>query len=216
MPKTQEDTTTDQKIARCIIETPAATIREIASETGMSDSTVQRHREKLITDGVLLPNATVVKNWPAVGFKMRFRIDILINQLELRNETKGGGPECEGCPDDIKPAKPINSQEQLAAFIKEKLVNYVAWRIETGKEASDRPAAKAAVGASLTAEQFRSAIMVQDVTILLGHHADLSVTVRANSMTAIRKFVTSGLRMMRGITATSTAHEVWSYMEVDL
>jgi DNA-binding Lrp family transcriptional regulator len=209
MSKTSSMTTRDmddQKIAHRLIGDPAATNDDIATLSGLSKSTVQRRRSQMEDDGVLSRD-TQIKAWRAVGFGLRFRIDILINQHELR---KGGGPE-DG-PDKVKPSKPINSQELLATFIKEKLVDYVAWRIEEGLEADDRnPRAT-----TLTPEEFKESIVVQDVTILLGHHADLAATVRARNVPAVRKFVTSGLRMMRGIATTSTAHEVWSYMEIDL
>jgi DNA-binding Lrp family transcriptional regulator len=198
----------DQKIARCLIEDPTATNDDIVERSkGLSKSTVQRHRSQMEEEGVL-SRGTQITDWTAVGFGLRFRIDILINQLELR---QGGGPDG-SFPDKLKTPDPINSQERLAIFIKERLVDYVAWRIETTQEKDDRhPNALA-----LTAEQFKQSIVVQDVTILLGHHADLAVTVRARNIPAVRKFVTSGLRMMRGITTTSTANEVWSYMEVGL
>jgi DNA-binding Lrp family transcriptional regulator len=178
----------------------------LPSKSGLSKSTVQRRRSQMEDQGVLSRD-TQIKAWRAVGFGLRFRIDILINQHELR---EGGGPA--DSPDAIKPSKPINSQERLATFIKDKLVDYVAWRIEKGLEPDDRnPNAT-----TMTPKEFKESIVVQDVTILLGHHADLAATVRARTVPAVRKFVTSGLRMMRGIATTSTAHEVWSYLEIDL
>jgi DNA-binding Lrp family transcriptional regulator len=199
----------DQLIALHLIEDPSATDDDIVSRTKFSKSTVQRHRSEMEKDGVLLSKASLIRDWAVIGFPLRFRVDILINQLELRNELQGGGPE--DCPDNIKPSRPVNTQEGLALFIKQKLTEYVAWRIESNKEEDGRNHSD-----RLTADEFRKSIVVQDVTILLGHHADLAVTLRAKNIAAMRKFVTSGLRMMRGITGTSTAHEVWSCVDGDL
>ena len=212
MSKTSPFDEKDRDIARYLSEHPDATIPEIADGVGIPEGTVEHRRSKMVKAGVLQPAATFVRSWSAVGLPWRFRIDIMINQLELRDGTNGGGPG--DCPPYLKPATPIDSQERLASFIKDKLVDYVAWRITEGKEIEDRPSIKHS--SSLTAEQFKSSIIVQDVTILLGHTADLSAMVRSSSLGAIRKFVTSGLRMMKGISATSTAHEVWSYMDMDL
>lgn len=56
-------------------------------------------------------------------------------------------------------------------------------------------------------------LLIENVTILLGHHADLSATVWVKDTEVLRKFVTDELRGGGGIQDTSTALEAWSVQE---
>ena len=53
-------------------------------------------------------------------------------------------------------------------------------------------------------------VLVEDVCVLLGDPADLSVTVRAENMNQIFEFITTELRTIDGITETTTCVESWS------
>lgn len=195
----------DQQIARYLVADPTATDESIASSLSIHKNTVQRRRRTMQDEHVLAP-ATEVLDWRAIGFPFRYRIDIQVNPVALRDEKQGGAPE--DCPDELKPGFPINTQERLARFIRSNLVHYVTWRLKHHKEDSDRPRNEF--------QDFAKLLIVHDVTILLGHQADLSVMVRAKTQAALRKFVTSGLRMMRGVNSTDTSQEAWSCIEGDL
>jgi DNA-binding Lrp family transcriptional regulator len=64
--------------------------------------------------------------------------------------------------------------------------------------------------------QYRGALIVQDVIILLGSPADLCVLLRARDHHAVLDFVTSGLRGLGVVESTTTFHAAWSCAEGDL
>ena len=57
---------------------------------------------------------------------------------------------------------------------------------------------------------FKERVLVENVEILLGNPADLSITVRAASHEYAFDFVTRGLRSLPGIRGTSTCQIAWS------
>ena len=67
--------------------------------------------------------------------------------------------------------------------------------------------------AEIVPKQFRGRLVVEDVAILLGHDADLSLTIRVKDQKVVLDFVTEGLRMLGGVDATMTSFESWSYGE---
>jgi DNA-binding Lrp family transcriptional regulator len=64
-------------------------------------------------------------------------------------------------------------------------------------------------------EPFKGKLICDDVAILLGDRADLSIRLRARNADNIREFVTGkdGLRNLPQIQNTPTAREVWSTAE---
>jgi DNA-binding Lrp family transcriptional regulator len=193
---------TDQRIARFLIDHPTATDDTIAAKLNLHKNTVQRRKHAMVEEKVIAPSAAVL-DWAAIGFPFRYRIDIQIEPLALRHAESSD--EDAGPPDwPDKSARKIKSQEQFARFIQSDLVKYVAWRIKEGMEED------VAEGW----ENFADQVIVHDVVILLGHAADMYLTLRAKNQTAVRKFVTAGLRMMRGVHTTTTSQEVWSCAEV--
>jgi DNA-binding Lrp family transcriptional regulator len=86
----------------------------------------------------------------------------------------------------------IKTQEELAAFIMNGLP----------KEKIDN-----------TEKTFGDGVLVENVTILLGHRADLSAVVWTTDRDVLTRFVTDGLRQTAGIQNTNTALEAWSVQE---
>ena len=63
---------------------------------------------------------------------------------------------------------------------------------------------------------YKGSLIVQDVIILLGSPADLSVALRAKDHHAVLDFVTVGLRSLGAVDSTTTFHAAWSRAEGDL
>jgi DNA-binding Lrp family transcriptional regulator len=59
-------------------------------------------------------------------------------------------------------------------------------------------------------KKYEGRIFVLDVSMLLGHEADLSITVLARGTKAIRDFITNGLRILGGVARSSTSEEIWT------
>jgi hypothetical protein len=70
---------------------------------------------------------------------------------------------------------------------------------------------------TVTKKKFsRNDLILENVTILLGQQADLTVTLRARDQEAVLTFVVDGLRTMRGVRMTSTSHEAWSCVDGEM
>ena len=199
----------DRRIALYLVHNPTATNDKIAQHVGKHVNTVRPIVQDL-KERVLSASFQVL-DWDAIGLGLRYRVDILINQRRL---LKGGGPEdhndflTAGLVNHkfVTYAENVNTQERLARFIMYHLVDYVAWRLATATE-TRRERSREAL------ENYAERIYVEDVTILLGHQADLCVAVRVHNSNVIRRFVTDGLRLLAGINTTSTSQEVWSCYE---
>lgn len=100
----------DEQILAFIIRNPDATVEEIAAETNIPGSTVQKRLSDLLKDRVLA-RQIVVQNWQLAGYSLSYRIDIKINQRVLRSGH--GGLEEDG--------NQINSQKKLASYIRDRL-----------------------------------------------------------------------------------------------
>ena len=61
--------------------------------------------------------------------------------------------------------------------------------------------------------RFRDRLIVENIHILLGGKADLSVHLRAKHHTVIVDFVTDALRRIRGVEDTSIIQQGWSAVE---
>ena len=61
--------------------------------------------------------------------------------------------------------------------------------------------------------RFADKILVEDVVILLGSPADLSVSLRAADHHTVLDFITNGLCSIDGVESTTTFHAVWSTTE---
>jgi DNA-binding Lrp family transcriptional regulator len=59
---------------------------------------------------------------------------------------------------------------------------------------------------------FKDWVVIEDIMILLGNPADLSIMVRVPSHEDIFEFVTMGLRTCPGVMNTSTSYVSWSIM----
>jgi DNA-binding Lrp family transcriptional regulator len=213
-----------RRIALLLIHNPGATNNFISQKVGKHINTVAPIVQELKQS--VLSESFHVLDWEAIGLGLRYRVDILINQRRLLN---GGGPEDIGkfLSSErveklfLRHAENVNSQERLARFIMYHLVDYVAWRLEGGSEAkTDNTAKPEDTGnpvrpakSSEALKNYTERIYVEDVTILLGHQADLSAAVRVHNSDVIRRFVTDGLRLLAGINSTSTSQEVWSCFE---
>ena len=198
----------ERRIARYLIENPDADNKKIAADLGLHINTVQPIAKQLKTE--ILSASFQVLDWDALGLGLRYRIDIQINQRHLR---QGGGPEdleeflSQRPPEHFaKYARDIRTQERLALFIWHHLANYVAWRIEDAVAKEDEKSKESLAN-------YAARVHIEDVVILLGGQADLSVAVRVHNAAIIRKFVTDGLRMMSGINSTTTSQEMWSCFE---
>jgi DNA-binding Lrp family transcriptional regulator len=145
----------------------------IANETGINESQVRYAREAMIQRGWIKVNPRV--DLSTLGFPERYRVDIWIDQRQLKGKM-GGMPQ-----DETK----IENQREMALY----LINKVAKRAE-----------------------FKSNILIEDILILLGGPADLTVIVRATTNDAMLDFVTEGLRMCGGIEKTATCLEQRSYL----
>lgn len=130
-------------------------------------STIQKRVNKLKEMGVVKEIYTV--NLKKIGYPLRFRIDIVVDPVDLREE-KGKG---------------INSQRKLAKYIVEELA---------------------------TEEKYAGRIIVDDVFILLGGQADMSLDIRSSDNEIVSEFVTESLRKTYGIRNTMTVHLTESYM----
>lgn len=176
----------DQRIARILLEDPTLTPREVAKTLGKRVQVVYRRIDKMQEDG-RLRRSFAIADWEAIGLPLRFRIDIQIVQNALFDPEVGGGPS------DHKDK--LKTQEAVASFILLDLVRHLARTVKDEHRLHN----------------LEEQLFVEDVTILLGSpNADLCVIVRARSHAAILRFVTSGLRMMRGVSATATYQEAWS------
>ena len=86
----------------------------------------------------------------------------------------------------------IHNQQELAAFIMNVLPNQKIGDAE---------------------KTFGDGLLVENVTILLGHRADLSAIVWVRDKNVLTRFVTDGLRQSAGVQNTNTALEAWSVRE---
>lgn len=107
---------TDRNILRCFIQNPRTTVQGLVEQLDqqyklpLSESAVQKRLSDLQSQH-RLERAMLVRDWAAVGFPFRYRIDVKANMRELR--LGRGGP-----PDD---AQAVDSQKGLCSYIKDVL-----------------------------------------------------------------------------------------------
>lgn len=183
----------DQLIARHFVTNPEATETEVSEATRLNLTKVQRRVSKMIEHQVLV-RRTDINDWAALGYPFRHRIDVHVDQEALRD-----GPDY-GAPKDQVPAERVDNWRSLARYVMKDLIAFV--------EGCSRPVTNKKLS--------KNDLIVQNVTILLGQQADLSVTVRARTPDAVLSFVVDGLRAMRGVRMTTTSHEAWSYIDGEL
>ncbi len=171
----------DRDIVACFRQDPGMTYEVIAKQLTAKPSTVEKRVRRLIRREVL--KRTVELNWQKLGYEFRYRIDILINSEKIRR-NKGRSRDTKATT-RANDARQFDSQEHLAQYIKDRLI----------------PALEKNHGGAFTAN-----LIVEDVVILLGGSADLSVTLWAKDLHLARLFVTEGLRKLPGVNQTSTAH----------
>ena len=187
-----------QLIARYFLKHPEAPVdqaaRDLASAIG-SISTAERRIRKMKADAIL-SERTMVIDWEALGYLFQYRIDVHIDQEALHE------PEFYGAPPGEKPHEAVDNWRRLVQYIMKDLIPFV----------EKIPAAK-----TISKKKFsKDDVILENVTILLGQQADLTVTVRAQSQDAVMTFVVDGLRAMRGVKTTSASHEAWSYTQGEL
>ena len=146
-------------------------------------------------DAILSERTTII-DWEALGYPFQYRIDVHVDQEALHE------PEFYGAPPGEKPHEPVDSWRRLVQHVMKDLIPFVE-RIPAAKTISKKKFSKADV-------------ILENVTILLGQQANLTVTVRARSQDAVMMFVVDGLRAMRGVKTTSASHEAWPYTHGDL
>ena len=101
----------DVKIAEIIIRNPQITVESIAEFLGIPESTVSKRLADMLRERQLA-RIIEIRDWTAFGYPLRYRIDIKVNQRELRM-GRGGPPEAD--------APKIANQKQLATYIKDTL-----------------------------------------------------------------------------------------------
>ena len=187
-----------QLIARYFMKHPEApadqAARDLASAIG-SSSTAERRIRKMKADAILSERTTII-DWEALGYPFQYRIDVHVDQEALHE------PEFYGAPPGEKPHDPIDNWRRLVQYIMKDLIPFVE-RIPAAKTISKKKFSK-------------DDVILENVTILLGQQADLTVTIRARSQDAVMTFVVDGLRAMRGVRTTNASHEAWSYTHGEL
>jgi DNA-binding Lrp family transcriptional regulator len=160
----------DRLIVKGVIAHPEISNEELAKSTGLPLSTLHKRLAELLRRKCLERVIRVI-DWRAVGYPLRYRIDIRVNNRELHR----------GASD---PIGGIDSQKKLAIYIK-----------------------------TVLPKQYSGSVIVEDVIILLGQAADVSVLIRAKDPHVVFDFVTEGLRRLAGVEMTTTSHEAWSCTE---
>ena len=153
----------DQEILLYLLNHPEATVREVAEKLKIPRPTAQRRILNLRIAKHL--KAALIVNPSALGFALRYRIDISVNTPNVKDQM---------------------SMKELAQYIM--------------KVPAQDP-------------RFRDRLLVENVHIMLGGQADLSVDVRVKHHNAIVDFVTEGLRMIRGVQDISIVQKGWSCVE---
>lgn len=179
---------TDRRIAEAIIQNPRGSLSAIAAVAQVPIGTLNKHLMALRRANAV-DKVFQILDWRAIGYSRRYRIDVLIDQRALSRgegglsipESSAAKAKATRVAEPEQRGEKIDSQEKLATYIKYTLSRDYAGRI-----------------------------VVLDVNILLGHAADLSVTLCARGKDAIRDFVTNGLRKLGGVYSTSTAEEIWT------
>src|ERR1017187_3409023 len=162
---------------------------------GRSSSNVLKRIAELVKERILVKRTDVI-DWKAVGYPFRYRIDVHVDQDALRIGRSYGAPPGE------EPQDPVDNWRRLATYIMRELLPFV----------EKIPASK-----TVTKKKFsRNDLILENVTILLGQQADLTVTLRARDQEAVLTFVVDGLRTMRGVRMTSTSHEAWSCVDGEM
>ena len=193
MPKKRSKSDLDEKdlsIIECVIRNPQASVEFITTQVEFAASTVQKRLADML-DNERLARIIQVRDWSAAGYPLRYRIDLKVDQVALRQNR--GGPDSElpepNADEETefvrgplpRPTRPISSQKKLARYIKNQL-----------------------------AQHYRGRLVCLDATILLGQEFDMSLTIRARDTQVILDFVTNGLRVLGGVQSTMSSHEAWS------
>ena len=120
-----------------------------------------------------------------LGYRLRYRIDVKINPSKLKDHVS----ELTDALRKAKKQQPSdgNPQKVLAMYIKHALL-----------QETKAP------------QRLCERIIVEDVAILMGDPADLTISVRVKDHEDIFQFVTGFLRPAPGVENTSTSLEAWS------
>jgi DNA-binding Lrp family transcriptional regulator len=176
----------DRRIVECLIRDPQASVSLIADQTSFPASTVQKHIAKLV-DHEHLGRGIYVKNWAAVGYPFKSRVDIEVNRGALATGN-GGPPNIEQSPGDPvpillpRPAHKIYTQEQLALYIRNELC-----KVYSGK------------------------LIIESISLLMGASADISLVIHTTEPAVVWAFVSTGLGVLGGVMNTTSAYETISY-----
>lgn len=178
-----------RKIIAYIIAHPEAEHSEIAQDTGIPLPTVEKRMASYVGSDGFVSRFLVIKDWKRANYPITALVSIKVHQ---RNLSKGqGGPmgstlidDDENSPLPLPPpiGKHIRTQRELALYIKNELPAYIA---------------------------FGNNVIVEKVSILLGHQSDLAVLVHARDLDDVFNFVTNGLRVLGGVQETMTSQEGW-------
>ena len=170
----------DRNIIDCLINNPHASVKTLSKQVGYPPSTVQKRVASLIRTK-RLGRILRVEDWGYAGYPLRYRVDIKINQAELRRAQADAGGSDE-VHSDVQPGtEPPAGQRALAKHIKQTL-----------------------------AKAYAGSLIVEDIVLLLGQQADVSIIVRSRDANSVFDFVTNGLQRLDGVEGTMTSHEAWS------
>lgn len=177
-----------EKILHAIRKNPYIDNKGLMDECDLTEDKLQHRLKELHDNGWLDVYREI--DVIALGYKLRYRIDVKINPRDLQ-------PHLDDLRNKLMAAKKLpsdnNPQKLLALYIKNLLLQ--------------------APGDLLEAEAFerlRQRVIVEDVSILMGDPADLTISVRVKDHEDIFQFVTGLLRPAPGVENTSTSLEAWS------
>jgi DNA-binding Lrp family transcriptional regulator len=98
----------------------------------------------------------------------------------------------------------------LHYWIDVKVRLYELRRTRTGGVSIDSPKKLAAYIMHELSKRYDQRMIIEDVYILLGSPADLSISIRAADHECVLEFVTNTLRGLGSIESTTTFHAAWS------
>lgn len=188
LPVVEEQQKKDLEILEFIRQNPLARELEIAKAVSLSRSATHNRLVKLKKLQHLRSGMTV--NLNALGYVHRYRIDVKIDPHVLLQEVR----RAKGLDRRSK-----QNDDQEESELKEACKN---WNSDNAQEIL--------AFHILSLGDKDPNLIVEDVAVLLGDPADLSVTIRLKKADLVYSFVTERLRGLRSISSTTTCIEAWS------
>jgi hypothetical protein len=151
----------------------------LAANLGLPIRTLEDQLKPLY-DNEWIDTRTVV-DLPAMGYKLKYRIDVKINPRELRKQL------------ETLKGSVVNRDENPQVI----LGHYIRYRLPKEERCL----------------RFDGRLLIEDIVILLGDPADLSITVRVQEHKDAFDWVTTILRTLDPVDNTSTCLEAWSVID---